>query len=64
MRRHGPVAHRFRTTMGRKPFWQASTALARTQPLVEVPTMISVSARAVTSREIRSVPKKHEAYFL
>ena len=51
-----------RTTMGRKPFWHASTALARTQPLVDVPTMISVSALALTSRETRSVPKKQDAY--
>src|SRR5579871_4159516 len=52
-----------RTTMGRNPFWQASTAEARTQPLVVQPVMISVSTVRTLSREIRSVPKKQEAYF-
>ena len=37
--------------------------MARTQPLVVHPVMISVSIRRETSRAARSVPKKHEAYF-
>src|SRR5207253_2341418 len=52
-----------RTTIGRKPFCTASTALARTHPLVVHPTTISVSTRRLVSRGTRSVPKKQEAYF-
>ena len=52
-----------RTTIGRKPFCTASTAVARTQPEVVQPVMISVSTRWFISRGTRSVPKKHEAYF-
>ena len=50
--------------MGRSPFCTASTAVARTQPLVVQPVMIKVSACRLTSLDTRSVPKKHEAYFL
>ena len=39
-----------RTTIGRKPFCTASTAVARTQPLVEQPVRMSVSTRWVLSR--------------
>jgi hypothetical protein len=52
------------TTIGRKPFCSASTALARTHPLVVQPVMMSVSTPRLISRETRSVPKKHDAYFL
>src|SRR5215813_6225598 len=49
--------------MGRKPVCTASTAVARTQPLVVQPVMIKVSTCRLTRRDTRSVPKKHEAYF-
>ena len=39
----GTVADASRTTMGRKPVWTLSTTVARTQPLVVQPVMISVS---------------------
>ena len=52
-----------RTTIGRKPFCTASTAVARTQPDVVQPVMISVSMRRPFRRGTRSVPKKQEAYF-
>src|SRR5712691_9566056 len=53
-----------RTTMGRKPYCTASTAVARTHPLVVERAMMTVSSRRALRRETRSVPKKAEAYFL
>jgi hypothetical protein len=64
VRGSGPVAHGFPHHHRRNPFWQASTAVARTHPLVVQPVMTSVSTRCATNRGTRSVPKKHEAYFL
>ena len=50
--------------MGTKPCWQASSAVARTQPLVETPVWISVSTPIEVSVEASDVPKKLEAYCL
>src|SRR5260370_22076572 len=53
-----------RTTVGRKPVCDASTAEARTQPLVVHPVTIRASTPRTSRRETRSVPKKQDAYFL
>lgn len=50
------------TTMGTKPCWQASVAVARTHPDVETPVMRSVSTPAAVSVEASEVPKKALAY--
>ena len=41
-----------------------AAAVARTQPLVVQPAMVRVSMPRASRRGIKSVPKKHEAYFL
>jgi len=54
------VAHGFAGTIGRKPYWRASTAVARTQPEVDAPVM-RVSMPAAVRRLERPVPKKLDA---
>lgn len=48
--------------MGMKPCWQASVAVARTQPEVETPVTRSVSTPCAVSVEASDVPKKALAY--
>src|SRR5262245_25477184 len=60
-RERSPTASR--TTIGRKPFCTASTALARTHPLVVHPTMLSVSTQRLVSRGPRTFAKEHGANF-
>ena len=45
-----------------KPCWQASNAVARTQPLVLTPLINRVSTLDATSVEARVVPKNALAY--
>jgi hypothetical protein len=49
--------------MGRNPFWQASTAVARTQPLVVQPVTMSVSTPCA-SRRYQIGAKKARGVFL
>src|SRR5438270_1123759 len=51
------------TTIVCSPSEHASTAVARTHPLVVHPVISNVSIWRETSRAARSVPKKHDAYF-
>ena len=54
-----------RTTSGTKPCWQASTAVARTQPEVETPATRTVSTRSARRAPRRGlVPKNALAYCL
>ena len=51
-------------TIGMNPYCMASTADARTHPLVERPTMTTVSTPRAVNVEARDVPKKALAYCL
>lgn len=51
-----------RGTIGRKPCCMASTAVARTHPLVETPVIISVSMVRAVNLAASEVPKKALAY--
>jgi len=62
--RLGPVPHRLRDHHDPQAILQAVHRGARTQPLVVQPVTIRVSTRLLFNRLSRSVPKKHEAYFL
>jgi len=53
-----------RTTSGTKPCWQASTAVARTQPEVETPAIRSVSTPSACNVAASGVPKNALAYCL
>ena len=54
----------WRTTSGTNPCCSASTAVARTQPLVLTPVMMTVSTPSAFSVAARVVPKKALAYCL
>lgn len=58
------VSTAWRTTIGTNPCWMASTAVARTHPLVDTPAITRVSTRDAVSAEASGLPKNALAYCL